>query len=1133
MKRMTRQSVGRASLVAVAALLGLAAVGHAAPRWKTVDLGARGYGTVRVAGRTVRDLAVADRLIVGVKGSVSTAAAAHSRIGALGGKVRRSLGNGQVLVVDLPEGSDVVSVAQKLVGQAGVRFAEPDRLVYATAIPADPEYGSQWHLPKIQAPLAWDLSTGSTSVTIAFVDSGIDLNHPDLVDRIWTNADEIAGNGKDDDNNGYVDDVHGWNFLDNNADVRAIPNGIDEDLYHGADDQVNHGTLGAGTAVASANGFGCVGVSWQTLVMMLKVFPDDGSTSLSVVIEAMYYAARNGADIMNLSIGAGYSESFTPPIVELWERGGLTVSAAGNDNDRITDSQSSWVSPACNNGDAPLVDNMNLGVGGLDQQDRKASWSNYDDSTAGNFIEVFAPGMNIYGPAVYWPSVSGFSSYFGTNSGTSFSAPMVSGLAALLKAQLPSRTGAELLQIIRSTCDSVDSVNPGYAGQLGAGRINAARALGVDVPPAAVTELTAADTADDQGGSVTLTWVKSADDGAGSGEVTGYAVSRADGALPAGATASAASWVDLATLAAGSTSYVDTTTTDGVDYYYRVATLADGHRVETNPVGPVTSVDDSAPPRVTDLAAVDHPGDSGGQIDLTWITYTGSGDLAGFHIYRATRAFATIAGKTPLATLNSILARGYEDRTTVDGADYYYAVVPFDALGNARPDVIVAGPVQSYSNTSVQFAAGLQMLAAPVIPADAHPATLLGLSTSALRYGRWSPVLGAYEKYAGEPLPPSLNLALGRGFFVNLPNATAVSPAGNVAPAGDFDVELVVGWQQLGNPFRAPLDYADSTVTYNGTTMDLISADAAGVVRSWGWVYNSSTNGYELVHPTFGATTLVAPWRGFWVYAEQACTLTLARPAGTTQTSATPSSAAPAPGEWVVQLVAQGAGNVDSANYFGVSSTGNGILSPPAPGDGVELSFEGAPGLDQSVSTATALYGSDGNRLSWNVRVNWGEGQGRIALRWPDLSSVPARYGLTLRDPSTGATVSMRHQSGYVLEAGQTSGSRLLQIVATSEGSWAAQITAMSAQTTGAGAEVVFSLSAAAACDVVVLNMAGRPVRTVVSGKTMGAGVNSVAWDGRGTTGSRAPSGTYLVRVTARTADGTVSSALRSLRLTR
>ena len=141
--------------------------------------------------------------------------------------------------------------------------------------------------------------------------------------------------------------------------------------------------------------------------MPLKVFPDDGTSYVSTVVEADVLRRAQRAHIMNLSLGAPYDTSFTDPIVEMYHNGGLTVCAAGNEVSQFTDARSTWSSPACNNGPNPLTDNMVLGVGGLNNLDQKASWSNDDASTRNNFVEAFAPGVNIHGCAVHYPSIPG------------------------------------------------------------------------------------------------------------------------------------------------------------------------------------------------------------------------------------------------------------------------------------------------------------------------------------------------------------------------------------------------------------------------------------------------------------------------------------------------------------------------------------------------------------------------------------------------------------------------------------------------------------------------------------------------------------------------------------------------------
>jgi subtilisin family serine protease len=1082
------------------------------------------------AARAGADLAVADRVLVSPAAGAGRVSSAATQVQALGGTIARSLGRGRLLVVDLPAGSDVQAVAANLSARPGIAFAEPDRVAYTTAVPTDPEYSKQLHLPKIRCPEAWDIGTGSTNVIIAVVDSGVDLDHPDLVDRIWTNPGEIAGNGIDDDGNGYIDDVHGWDFYYDDNDPNPIPNGIDENLDGDADEQVNHGTLVAGIAAASANGWGTVGVSWQTKIMPLKVFPDDGTTYVSTVVEAMYYAADMGAHIVNLSLGAGYEASFTDPIVQIWNQGGLTVAAAGNERREFTDSSSTWLSPACNNGPNPLTDNMVLGVGGVNLSDQKASWSNYDASTAGTFVEVFAPGVNIYGPGVYYPSVSGFTSYFTVNSGTSFAAPMASGLAALLKAQNMARNGAELIRLICNGCDDIDAQNPGFAGKMGYGRVNAARSMGADLGIAAPTNVAAADTRGDRGGSITITWTKSADDGAGSNSVTGYVISRAQGALPTEVDTGQAGWTDIGTAPKGAGVYVDATTTDGMDYYYRVAAVDATHRSESAVVGPVQSYDDQAPAQVTTLTAADHPGDSGGAIDLDWTGYVAAADVAGFRIYRSDRVFSSVSGKTPYSSLTDPAARTFTDLSTVDGADYYYAVTAYDTTGNERKEVVAAGPVQSFPNGAVTFPAGVQMIGSPIIPLDRRPSSLFGIDASTFSYARYKTSTGAYETYPNGTLASEQQMRLGQGFFVNLPRTVTVTPGGTSAPAGNVSVALTPGWTQLGNPYFGALNFNASTVTVGGNTMDLQSAETAGYVRAYCWLYNRTTRDYDLVHPLYGSVSSVPTWGGMWVYAGKSCSLTLARPSGTAGAvgGATEGLASGGDGQWTVQIIARGGSGADGSNYCGVRESGDGILSPPALPGRPELVFTSG-----GAGTATSFKAVAQPKMSWDMELTCPAGEDAVQLLWPDLSAVPNDYSLTLHDLDSDKRVSMRHQTGYWVRTAGQEGVRHLRVEASQGGGGGVRVSSLTAQSTAAGAQVAFSLSCAASCDVAVINIAGRAVRTVESSRVRAAGTNVVLWDGRGDTGTRAPQGSYLVRVTARAEDGTEVSALSPLRLRR
>jgi len=216
--------------------------------------------------------------------------------------------------------------------------------------------------------------------------------------------------------------------------------------------------------------------------MMLQVFPDDGPGSDSAVIEAIYYAVDNGANVINMSLTGGYSAAYDPAINYAYINGVLVVAAAGNSDVEFTDDPSTWSSPVCNDGPNPYVNNYVLGVAATDQNDERASFSNYDGSSA-NFVDVCAPGVDMYSTLYQNDSFTQFLEYFGTGSGTSFSAPLTAGLAGLLLADVPGRTPADLIQKIREGADNIDALNPLYAGKLGTGRINMAAALSDITPP--------------------------------------------------------------------------------------------------------------------------------------------------------------------------------------------------------------------------------------------------------------------------------------------------------------------------------------------------------------------------------------------------------------------------------------------------------------------------------------------------------------------------------------------------------------------------------------------------------------------------------------------------------------------------
>lgn len=1133
-------SLKSAVALCVALGLGVCVCASAAPRmvhlpyWK-MDNGMMHIGTPREPL-----VAAADRLIIQVDRAHSPAGVAASRFAlsraasiasVARGRAGRMLAGGALAVVELPPGTDLYEAAE-LLRTAGALAVQPDMQVWTTLVPNDPRYPDQYHHPIINTPPAWDITTGAGNVVVAVIDSGLDMDHPDFAGRIWTNPAEIAGNGKDDDGNGYVDDANGYDFRSKTGDPNPSPDGLDNNSDGKPDEQVNHGTLVAGIVAAIGNNaFGTAGISWGAKIMPLQVFPDDGTTTVSMVVEAIDYAVDNGADVINLSIGASYDTSFTPPIVRAHEAGICVVSAGGNSGRALTNSQGSWASPVCNDGPNPLTDNYVLGVAGLAQDQTLAWYSNWDVST-GNFIDVSAPGSNILGPGYYDPTYAAFSTYETTNSGTSFACPMVSGLCALVLAHNPDFAPAQVYAAIRNSADNIDHLNPSYAGALGMGRINCARALGAVAAPAAVTNLSAVDTPDDNGGSVTIGWIKSADDGSGAGTLTAYLLLRG--------TSADGPFAQIQELAPGTTGFVDTDVTDGRNYYY-VVRSTDGERTADSSVaGPAVPANDSKPDAIAALSAEDRPEDDGGVVVIAWQGYAPPEDFASYRVYRSIRDFTSTGGLTPIATVAEAATQTYADETTIDGVDYYYAVGVRDSAGNEDRAVRATGPVQSYPNNPISIGPGLLFIGPAAVPADRDPATLLSVAPQLLQAARWDAVAGSYVMYGPGNAAPVMQLGLGRGFWALLEQATVIQPEGSTAPAGNFAIPLTPGWHQLANPYFGPIDFGSSTVTANSNTMDLASAETAGVFGAFAWTYASDTNEYSLAYPDLGEGEAIPPWTGFWVKALSSCTLTLPRPSDTAQagsgavtTSAVPAASPASADAWLARVVLRTAEGADTQNYVGAAAAACEIASPPPVSSHPHLLLGPANAPAGAGGLAVSLGSQADAEWSWRLQVcNLTEGR-QVELMLPDLSAVPTTHGVLLYDRTADKSVSMRTTSVYRFRAG-AEGVRELELQVARSAAGALQISTLGAQPSSAGgAQVVFSLSQAAETSVEVLNIAGRTVRVVEDAHLRLAGIHTIVFDGRNSGGALVPAGRYLVAVSARAENGEQVRRMMTVNLSR
>ncbi|WP_341502131.1 S8 family serine peptidase [Gallaecimonas sp. GXIMD4217] len=364
---------------------------------------------------------------------------------------------GRIAKLSLAKGQDRDALLKRLARHPAIEVAEPNYLLHANATPDDSRFGELWGLHNtgqsggtvdadIDAPEAWDITTGSRSVIVGVIDTGVDYSHPDLQANMWVNPGEIAGNGVDDDGNGVVDDIHGFSAYNDNGDPM---------------DGNGHGTHVAGTIGASGNnGSGVAGVNWEVTIIGCQFLSPSGSGSSSDAIECIDYMTdlkvNRGIDIKatnNSWGGGGYSEALKGAIDTAGNAGILFVAAAGNDS---SDGDSSPHYPSSYDSDAILA------VASTDRNDNMSGFSNYGLTS----VDLGAPGSSILSTV---PG-GGYDSY----SGTSMASPHVAGAAALIWSINPDLSPVEMKQLLMDSGDEL----PALVGKTVSGkRINLASAL--------------------------------------------------------------------------------------------------------------------------------------------------------------------------------------------------------------------------------------------------------------------------------------------------------------------------------------------------------------------------------------------------------------------------------------------------------------------------------------------------------------------------------------------------------------------------------------------------------------------------------------------------------------------------------
>ncbi|MBW6516644.1 MAG: S8 family serine peptidase, partial [Candidatus Cloacimonetes bacterium] len=365
----------------------------------------------------------------------------------------------------LEENDNIETALSALNRDNNIIFAEYESINRYLYTPNDPEYSLQWHHPVVMTPEAWDHVQGSSEVIVAITDSGTKWNHPDLADNIWINEAELpgitidwvngmiyGGDGIDNDGNGFIDDVIGWDFVENNNNPYQN--------YPGN----GHGTHVAGCAGAVGdNNIGLTGTAMNVSLLICKGAPSNApSSGIQYAYQQVQYAAQSGAHIINCSwIGQGQGNYANSVVNYATSLGSLVVAGAGNNGIQHTPTNA-WFPSDCTN---------SLSVAATGQNDIMANFSDY-----GEPIDLTAPGVNIRSTYL--------NNTYQSSSGTSMSSPVAAGIAALVKSLHPDISPLDLKARLMTTTDYIDDINdPGFAGLIGTGRINAFKATMYDKIP--------------------------------------------------------------------------------------------------------------------------------------------------------------------------------------------------------------------------------------------------------------------------------------------------------------------------------------------------------------------------------------------------------------------------------------------------------------------------------------------------------------------------------------------------------------------------------------------------------------------------------------------------------------------------
>jgi len=377
-----------------------------------------------------------------------------------------------------PRSADEISVNSPKQAEVA-KLVEKEKRYYLLADANDSLYPNQWGLSNINVSSAWDITANSDDVTVAVLDSGFALEHEDLTNQWFTNAGEIGGgketNGIDDDGNGYVDDWRGWDFY-------SVDNSPQTGVSNPSGDGVEHGTEVAGLVGATTNNnLGVASVSGGATIMPLQVISDNGSGYSSDIAAAIYYAADNGADVINMSLGTSGDDVAVRNAVDYAvDRDVVVLAAAGNCGNNDQDVCSGQVSGYVT---FPANYDRVVAVGALNQSNARASFSSY-----GQRVDIAAPGSGSF-RSTSWSAGNPTSLYATNLYGTSFSSPITAGAAALIRSIRPSSSVDDVRALLMASANKVSGMSGEvYTSYYGHGLLDVGRAIEVANDLNSITE---------------------------------------------------------------------------------------------------------------------------------------------------------------------------------------------------------------------------------------------------------------------------------------------------------------------------------------------------------------------------------------------------------------------------------------------------------------------------------------------------------------------------------------------------------------------------------------------------------------------------------------------------------------------